>query len=319
MHNTRRELLDDFVLLMGDTDDEEARNIAEGCLNRALLALWLKLPWRVFRSPVPYALPLVVDQASYALPDYFGRIGPGEVRNATVGGALPRLQDGELERMFPLTGTALEVHGQPRRYEIQGTTGVSTQVAIAGELLEVLSLAPQDNDVVLSISGRNGVGHWTREQVRLGGTTPVQCGTWTYIDEVGKSYEAGATAETEHTTSRGVVTLRQVSDGAIRQQLLPQESARQHDVFTVYPKPQIAHTLLLPIIRKPKRLFQDGDTLPDLWGPAIFERMQIDWQVSEDEMPLAQALTLPAGPALLDLVAFENQQRPVRHKRGFGA
>lgn len=318
MHNTRRELLDDFLIFVGDKDDDEARTIAEGCLTRALLTIWLKLPWRAYRSPVPLELTLVPNQRRYALPDYFGRIGPGEIRNATRGGErLHRLQDGELEARFPVAGTSFEQPGIPQRYEIAGTCGVYQQPAVTGEIIEVTSEHENDTDVVVSIAGDDELGRWTRDEVTLDGRNAVEIGTWSFIDEVGKSFVKGTDAPTPWTTSRGIVTIRKQSDGTVLQTLFPQESSKQHDILAIFPKPNAADTLLLPIIRKPKRLFEDADALPDLWAPALFEEMSIDWQVNAGELQPGAAAAM-ARPRLDDLVGFENQQKPHANKRPFG-
>jgi hypothetical protein len=317
VHNTRRELIDDFVLFVSDQNDDQARSIAEGCLARALTTIWLALPWRVFRSPEPWQLTLEVNRAKYALPDIFGRIGPGEVRNLTRGTTLTRFQDGEREQMYPMAGTSLEIAGAPSRYEIVGATGAHTQPATTGEELEALSSDSGDTDVVVSLAGEDPDRNWTRAQVTLNGTTPVSLGEWAYVDELGKAFETGVTAPAFGQSSRGTILIRTVADETEIQSLFPQESARQHDVFAVSPKPASADVLALPIIRKPKRLFDTADTLPDLWGPALFEEMMIDWQVNGGEMPYATALQLPR-PHLLRLMQFENQQKARPQRQPFG-
>ncbi len=318
MHQTKRELLDEFLQFVGDPNDDTARTIAEGCLNRAFTSLWMARPWAAFRSPVPLNLTLTVNQARYALPDYFGRVGPGEMRNISRGGAIiKRLGDGELEQLFPNTGTSFEIAGPPARYELSGVCGVQTQVAAAGEALEVLSSVSGDTDVVVAIDGEDGSGYWTRYQVTLTGTTPVALGTWTYVDEFSKAFPAGTTPATPGTSSRGIVTLRKASGGSTRQVLYPQESARQHDVLTFYPKPDQADVVTVPFVRKLKRLFEDADPLPDLWGPALFEEMGLEWEVNGKTMTRVDAQNAPR-PKRLDLIAFENQQEPRLTKRAFG-
>ena len=45
---------------------------------------------------------------------------------------------------------------------------------------------------------------------------------------------------------------------------MEQESAKEHNVLTVYPTPASADVLAVPIIRRPKRLLHDADTaLPE--------------------------------------------------------
>lgn len=317
MHYTRRELLDDFVALVGDKGDSETRDLASGCLNRALLDLWMQRPWRAFRSPTPLSLTLVPNQRSYPLPDYFGRVGTGEVRNATRGGAIQRLEDGELEHDYPHAGTSLEVSGIPKRYEIAGSVGVQVQPdPVGGWALEAVSSSGGDVDVDVEIAGTQTTG-WTRAAVRLNGVVAVALGTWLSVDEASKAYTQTATPVTAGTSSRGTVTIRRVGVWTVLQTLLSQESARQHDVLTLYPKPNAADVVVLPVIRKPKRLFQDADPVPDLWAPALFEAMLIDWQVITGELALPTALSTPR-PKLLELIAFENQQHGTIHKKAFG-
>lgn len=318
MHSTQRELLDAFVSFVGDAADDTSRSIAAGCLSRALTQLWIKHPWRIFRSPAAWQLTLAADQAQYALPDYFGRVGPGEVRNLTQAGRpLPRLQDGELERAFPLTGTDDEIAGEPKRYEIAGTCGVHTQPDVTGEVLEVLSNDADDVDVEVAIAGDDAYGRWTRALVTLMGSTPVSLGTWSYVDELGKAYADAAIAETPNTSSRGTITVRKTSDTTELQTLFRHESAKAHDVLTLYPKPDAAYVLAFPVIRKPKRLIAGADAIPDLWTPALWEEMLVQWGMSGGDLTIAAAGAVPR-PNFIELVQLENQQKGRAMKRPFG-
>lgn len=309
MHSTRREFLDDFLSFVGELNDTNARSVASRLLNQAITAIWLKHPFREYRSPVPFQLTLAVNQARYSLPDYVGRLGPGKVRNATKNGAiLEQAQTGAIEAHYPSIGTSAETASTPRLCDLVGVSGVHTQPAVAGDALEVLSDSAADIDVVAAIAGDDSTGRWTRNQVTLNGVTPVAIGTWSFVDEFGKSYQASATPVTDLTTSRGTITLRRVSDQQEHQKLFTQEAAHEHPIFLVYPKPSAADTLLLPVIRKPKRLLRDADAIAPMWEPAIWEEMLIQWQVNSGELSAAQMLTLPR-PALIDLVAFDNQQR----------
>lgn len=309
MHKSRRELLDDFVAFMGETGDDNARNTAERALNRSLTALWLKHPWRQFRSPVPFQLTLAINQARYALPDYFGRVGPGEVRNLTQGGKIVHaLPDGGSDRGYPESGTTSETAGSPLRYETAGVCGVYTQPAVTGDALEVVSDNAADTDIVVAIDGDDSSGRWTRRQVTLSGTVPVAIGTWVFVDEFAKAYQASVTPVTELTSSRGTVTLRKTSDATALQTLFAQESAKEHTVFAVVPKPVAADVLAIPILRRPKRLFHDADPVPDLWEPAIWEEMTIAWKVNTGDMSVGESLNLPR-PAFLDLLAFDNASK----------
>lgn len=309
MHSTRREFLDDFLQFVGEKDDANARANAARLLNHAIAEVWLKHPWRVYRSSVPLKLTLSVNQPRYALPDYVGRVGPGKCRNYSRGGwILEQLPTGQLDSRDPLHDTASEQAGPPRHWDLVGGCGVATQPLAAGEALEVVSSSAADTDVVVAIAGDDNTGAWTRNQVTLNGTNAVQIGTWSFVDDFGKSYQATATPVTDLTSSRGTITLRKASDHTtVLQRLFPQESAHEHPIFVVYPKPFAADVLLLPIIRKPKRLLQDADPIPDLWDAMLWEEMLVQWQVNTGELTLSVAMTLPR-PKFLDMVSFDNLQ-----------
>jgi hypothetical protein len=309
MHTTRREFLDDFLGFVNELHDPNARDVASRLLNRVVTRIWMKHPWRAFRSPAPVEITTVANQRSYALPDYFGRVGPGRIRNLTTGGSpIEPLEAGDAERAYPVGGTSLETASTPRHCEIAGVAGVHTQPAPAGEALEVLSDSASDTDVVVTVAGDDSSGRWTRTQVTLNGTTAVAIGTWGYLDEMGKAYVNTVDAPTSapYGSSRGTVTLRKVSNQAELQKLLPQESAREHALVTFYPKPSGAWTMALPCIRKVKRLYNDADPLPDLWEPAILEEMHIEWQVNTGEMPRTIAGQVPR-PAFLDLLVYDHE------------
>lgn len=308
MHKSRREFLDDFVAFVGEGADTQARDLAERQLNRSLTALWLKHPWRQYRSPVPFQLTLTVNQSRYALPDYFGRFGPGEVRNLSRSGAIVhRLAAGEQDERHIVAGTSVEAAGIVQDCDLVGVCGVSTQPVSTGDALEVVSSDVLDIDVVVAIAGDDASARWTRNQVTLNGTTPVQIGTWAFVDEFAKAYQASSTPATELTSSRGTVTLRKTAGGAVLQTLFAQESAKEHQVLVVFPKPSAADVLAIPILRRPKRLFHDADPIADLWEPALWEDMLIQWHVNGGELTLPQAASTPR-PALIDLVAFDNEQ-----------
>jgi hypothetical protein len=317
MHQTRRELLDEFVRFVGDDADPTALSIAGAALQRAMTTIWLDRPWSLYRSPVPITLRLVVNQARYSLPDWFGRIGPGEVRNVSLGGQpLPRLADGQLEEDYPTAGTDFEVAGRPRRYELVGVSGVHTQPLVTGEALEVVSSSTEDVAVRCLLAGTDAQGVWSRRQVTLSGATAVPIGTWGFVDEFGKAYPEGTDPDTV-LSSAGTVTLRKVADATELQALLPQEAAREHRIFMVYPKPSIADVLTIPVVRKVKRLLYDADPLPEDWIPALWEEMGIEWQVNLGELSRAQASAAPR-PKLAQLIGYENQQQPAIRKKPFG-
>jgi hypothetical protein len=310
MQQTRREILDDFLQFVGESEDSDARNVAERLLNKAVTAIWLKHPWSVFRLPQPLQVTQVVNQARYSLPDMFGRVGPGEVRNITRGVRLEPLRAGDRERFFPYSGTSLEVAAQSFTYDIAGMSGVATQPASTGEALEVVSDDNADVDVKVAIAGQDSSHRWFRKQVTLMGTTAVAIGTWAFIDEFGKAYVSGTTPATELTSSRGTVTLRKASDHVTElQSLFSQESSREHAIFTLYPMPSAADVLAIPVIRKPKRLLYDADVIPELWEPAVWEELLINWQVNRGVIDAIVASQAPR-PLLVDLIAHENAIQP---------
>lgn len=306
MHLTRRELLDDFLAFVGETGDSNARDVGERLLNRSLTSVWLRHPWRAYRSPAPVQVTCVANQRSYALPDYFGRLGPGTVRNLTTGAQLEVLPDGDTERLFPTAGTTLESAGVPTMVEIAGVCGVHTQPASTGDALEVVSDNAADTDVVVAIAGNDSSGRWTRNQVTLTGTVAVAIGTWSFVDELAKAYLATVTPATELSSSRGMVTLRKVAGATELQKLFAQESAKEHQLVTLYAKPASAYVIAIPTIRKVKRLVYDADAIPDLWEPAVWEAMHIEWMVNTGEMR-RENVGQVRRPALEDLIAFDNE------------
>lgn len=309
MHSTRRDFLDDFMSFVGEKNDDESRAVAARVLNRASTAIWLKHSFREYRSPVPFQLTLTINQARYSLPDYVGRIGPGKVRNASNNGQiLTQRVEGDTEWLHPSQGTSAEVADRPSEFELAGVSGVHTQPAVAGDALEVLSSDAGDTDIYVAMAGDDSSGRWTRNQITLNGTTAVAIGTWSFLDEFGKAYLPTAEPETDLTSSRGTITLRKTSDATELQKLFTQEASHEHPIFTVYPKPSAADTLLIPVIRKPKRFVFDGDPIPDLWDPALWEECLILWAVNRGEMKIAEAVRTPR-PAFLDLVCFDNEQR----------
>lgn len=307
MRRTRRELVDDLVQFMGEKGDDEARQLADRILNRALTGIWLRHPFKDYRSPVPYELTLTVNQIRYALPDHFGRVGPGPVRNLSRQGTIVYpCPPGDLAVMAPQTGTSDETAGYPEWYEIAGVCGVHTQPASTGEALEAVSDNAGDIDIVVAIAGDDANGRWTRTQVTLTGLSAVALGTWSFVDECAKAYQVTATPVTELTSSRGTVTIRNAADRAERQKLFPQESALEHPVVGFAPKPSAGDVLAIPMIRKIKRLLRDADAVPDLWEPAVWEAMTIEWGVQVGAIPRAQAASI-ARPALFDLICYDNE------------
>lgn len=306
MQKSRREVIDELLDFVGELEDAEARNTAERLLNRALEGIWMKRAWSQFVSPAPLQIQLVANQRSYALPDHFGRLRSLEqaARNATRGSWISYLGEQDMLERYPDAGTTLETASDPCYCTILGTVGVYGQPLVTGEALEVLSSSVADIDIRVSIIGDDANGNNTRDQVTLNGTTPVAIGTWSYVDEVGKAFPADEEPTTEYFSSRGNVTLRKVS-GTVLQQLFPQESARQHRVLTVYPKPSAADVLVVPFVRGLKLRVHDADPTPINWGPALFEEMLIQWRAHNGEVRDASQV---ARPAFLDLWCYENEQ-----------
>lgn len=331
MQTTRGELLAHFLRFVTENDDDEARNIAEDLMNRAVSAIWLKHDWQAFESPEPYQIRTAIGQARYSLPAHFGRVGPGRLRNLTRGTWLRGPGDtGRLEEDDPAFGTSLDtLRGTPTRWWLGGIAGVHTQPIGSGWALEVLSTDATDVDVVVSLEGEDPPGIEQRLQLRLTGTTPVAANEWRFVDAFGKSFVpstvAGTAAgTTEHTTSRGEVILRRVAEAgppvvaATRLQTLASiEAAKGHQTLRLYPTPDVAEIIAIPIYRRPTSLIYDGDALPSFWREAVFEEMQVQWRVNTGELSLDQATSM-IRPALLDLIDHDNRHRPRPRRRPFG-
>lgn len=304
---TRRELLDDFLLHVGDVGDATSRNAAESYLNRAITTIWMAHAWRDHVLPDPVQITTVANQRTYALPSYFGRVVPWakELRNLSTGGRLTLRNRETLEQDHPEAGSALEQAGTPLYGYLGGHVGVRVQPDAAGQALEVVSSDAADIDVRVLIEGVDSTGEWNETQVTLNGTTAVGIGTWKPpIVRFGKSYPEGTTATTEHTTSRGTVTLRVAAAGATLQILLPEESAREFPSLTLYPKPAAAGEIIaVPTIRAPKRLLYDADVVPARWDEAILEQMKAFWL--EKAGAIGSAAAVPK-PELVKLQAFDN-------------
>lgn len=316
MQRSRRECLDDLLEFVGESPaDTKARNIAEKLFNLAVERIWGAHAWTDFQSPAPYRLTLVVNQRKYALPDYFGRLGPGGIRNLTRMG--PPINPIQPHQLPDDAETDNEQPGKPRAVVFAGTVGVQVQPVSSGEALEVVSDDAADVDIEVTVEGDNTSGQWTRRRVTLNGTTPVAVGTWSYVDGFGKAYRFGTTPATELTSSRGIVTLRKSPAGATLQTLFAEESAHEHKVISVYPKPDAADVLAIPVIRRPKRMLYDADPTPADWWPALFEEMHIRWQVQGGDLSEQAAAMMPR-PALKQLIENDNLTKMQIQRRGFG-
>lgn len=314
MQRTRAEALNEYLGFVGELDDPLARSLANTELLNAIDTVTKAHTWQAFTSPAPFELTLVVNQRSYALPDYFARLQYFDLPNLSTYGKIRVFQKQDADQMYPRAGTSVEVAGRSCHAVIAGVVGVQTQPAAAGEALELLSSDAADVDILVTLAGNDGNGVWQRAQVTLTGSTPKAAGTWSYLDEFGKSYPHTATPVTEFTTSRGTVTLRKASAGATIQTLLPQESAREHQVITFYPKPSSADIIAIPFIRKPKRLLFDSDPLPSSWWPAVKEEMLIQWRINTGELPRDAKVD---RPKLDTLIVNDNLSRPAPRTRPF--
>lgn len=319
MQQTRRELLDDFLHFVTEHGDSVAVEIAGRVLNRAMLALWMKHPWAQFRAQTPYEFSTVANRRDYALPRHFGRMAhrDGRIRNLTGGEWLLPIGRGELDEAHPEAGTSLDTAGTPRGYLLDNTVGVSVQPSSAGEACEVLSSSASDTAVTVFVEGLDANGVYTRTAVTLTGTTAVTVGTWARIERFGKSYPDGTTPTTDQTTSAGIVTLRTTSGLTTLQALLPDESAVDLPVLTLYPTPNAVFTIAVPYMIAPRRLRHDADPLPRFWGNALFEELTVQWALNKGK--LTSDAQVPR-PHLADLVALENASRipQTMHRRPFG-
>lgn len=328
MTETRREFVDRFLKYVGEYGDTQARENAELLFWNVLLEIWLAHPWRQLLMPDPVQITTVAGTRTYILPTFFGRVGSrdGVVRNLTTGEKIAPTTGEEIYETYPEAGTVVDTaRGNPTAYAIGGTVGVAAQPSAAGQALQALSSDINDTDVIVTLEGTNNTGQWDVTQVTLNGTTPVALGTWKApIQSFAKAFPQSVTTlpagVTPYCSSRGTVTLRVVGPGATLQTLLPQESAREQLQITFWRTPLLVHVIGIPTIRLPHRLFRDADVIPALWSPAMFEKMQIEWDVNTGELKRAQAGAVPR-PAFVDLVSFDNEQRAGNRRRTvpFGA
>lgn len=306
MQQSRRELVDEVLRLVGEADDDDARTLAEDLINTGTLRIWMKHPFRAFRTPSQYELTTVANQRAYPLPAYFGRVPPppATLRNLTTGGRIVLTDQDQILAENPKQGTSLETPGSPTRAFIGGSVGVGVQPAAAGNALEVLSSSAADTTVLVTLEGIDANGRDNRVQVTLTGVAAVAVGTWTKVISFSKAYPDGTDPTTERTSSVGNVTLRVAVALTTLQVLLPIESAVDRPELTLYPVPAASgQTIAMPIIRLPKRMIYDADMCPPLWGPALRDYMIRNWRISTGE--LAEEGDKPY-PALLDLIGLDN-------------
>lgn len=319
MQSSRKEFLDDFLGYINQSGDAEARNIAERLLNRVIETIWLKRSWRQFIMPTAHEFSTAANTREYALPDYFGRVADAEgmIRDLTNKRRIAPIDRATLEHVDPQQGTSQETTGQPRHYVIEGTVGVHTQPAAAGDALEVVSSSSNDTTVRAYIEGIDSNTQYARSQVTLNGTTPMAVGTWKRVTKFGKSYPEGTDPTTELTSSAGTVTLRKVTGATELQRLLSEESARDLQTIVLHPMPGGVYTIAVRIMRAPERILRDADPLPPFWSNAIFEKMVISWRAGDQDG--LNIDTAESWPALVDLVCFDTAQaaQVLRHRVPF--
>lgn len=308
---SRREAVDQFLRKVGEAKDTNRRDEAEDTLNRALQTVWMKRHrWLEYEVPSPYQITLVSGQRSYVLPDSFGAID-GRVMNLTRPSEILPWTKGQMLDYDPKAGSSLEVAGRPARYVLGGTQPIHTQVT-ASENLELVSASPADLETVVTIAGETS-GVWFRQSFILDGTTPVQVGNVGRIDEFSKAYPDTMTPPLAGTSSRSTVYLRLAGGGAERGNLTAAESARQYQVITFYPVPNVTDVIAVPMYRRPKRLRFDSDALPSDWWPAVLEEMLADWRGGNGD-----AFEGSPRPQFAALVALDNRRRPRTATGAFG-
>src|SRR5690349_16599567 len=137
---TRREFLDDFLAFVAEPDDDDARNVAERLLNQAIDSIYMRHPFRQFRSPNAYEITTVAGTRSYALPSWFGRLLPRTPAfNLTRQQWLDPADEILLKQNDPSLGTSLEARACPSSFYIGGTSALDTEVSTAGTALEAVS------------------------------------------------------------------------------------------------------------------------------------------------------------------------------------
>lgn len=316
MQSTRREFLDDFLAFVAEPDDDDARNVAERLLNQAIATIYMRHPFRQFRSPNAFEITTVANTRSYALPPWFGRLLPRTpAYNLTRPGTLEPVDELAVRGDDPTIGTSAEIAGCPQGFYIGGTSALETEVSTSGTALEAVSDNASDTDILVTIEGHDSTGRQKRLKVTLTGTVAVALGTWKPpVMRIGKTYPEGSTPAIEFTSSRGTVTVRAAGAGATYLTMGADESTAEHLMVSLVRKPDAVYTIALPFLVAPRRLMYDSDPLPQWWGPAIFERMTHLWRANTGEIPTVEGL---ATPEFVNLVAFDNAMGPPPTKRAF--
>lgn len=320
MNESRREIIDRLVTFMGELGDSGARVVAEQLLMHAIHKIWIRHPFRSFLMPDPYLVVTAAGVRSYVLPPWFGRIAnrDGRIRNLTSGDLLCPLEGEELYLVHPEAGSAIDTDtGDPSNYVIAGVAGVNVQLT-ANTPLEAVSSSVDDVDVQAVLEGVDNNGQFNQIAVTLNGTAPVALGTWRTLQMFSKSFPQGIAAPTSdqvlagarsYTSSRGTIKLQNATDHVtIYQTLLPHESLREQSTITFWKTPQAVQSIAVPILRLPRRLVNDADPVPAMWGPALFEEARKEYAVNNGDLSIAAANQLVC-PATIDLMCWDNELR----------
>lgn len=320
MNESRREIVDRLLTFVGEPGDSNARVVAEQLLMHAIHAIWIRHPFRSFLMPDPYLITTAAGTRSYVLPPWFGRIASkdGRIRNLTSGELLCPLEGEELYLVHPEAGSALDTdRGDPSNFIIAGVAGVNVQLT-ANTALEAVSSSVTDVDVQAVLEGVDNNGQYNQIAVTLNGTVPVALGTWRTLQMFSKSWPQTVVAPTSadpltgaspYTSSRGTIKLQNATDHVtIYQTLLPHESLREQSTIIFWKTPQAVQSIALPILRVPRRLVNDADPVPAMWGPALFEQARKEYLINNGDLSLAAASQIPS-PLLIDLMCWDNELR----------
>lgn len=329
MQESRRELVDRLLTFMGELSDSGARVVAEQLLTHAIHSIWIKHPFRSFLMPDPYLLTTVAGTRSYSLPPWFGRVAnrDGVIQNLTLGRSITPIEGEDLYSADASAGSVLDTQtAPPTRYMIRGMCGFNVQVPPAGVLLEAVSDNAADTDVQVVVDGIDANGQFSQVAATLNGTVAVAVGSvaWTKGQNFSKSWPQTTGAPTSaqtlsgalgYTSSRGTVKLRNATDHTtVYQTLLPHESLREQWTLTFYRTPDGVYSIAIPTLRLPRRLLNDADPIPTMWGPAIFVEARRQYQINTGELSPAAfgtswASSQGMSPELIDLIAWDNEQR----------
>jgi hypothetical protein len=305
MYLTVRDALDNLLLDVGEQGDALARAVALSLLNEAVYEVWDAHPWFDYTSPSPLSLTLTAGSSRYSLPNHVGRV-LDPVENRTRKGAPLASADPVLAaELYPGMGTTDAPVGPPRHWRLSGSTGVYQQPATTGNALEVVSSSAADTNVTVTLRGDDSDGASRTVRATLTGTTPVALGTFTWVDEFGKATIDSVTP-TAGQSSAGTVTLRKTTDGTVLQALDKYEAAREHKILQLYPTPDAADVIALPIMRTPNVLVSGSDAIPSGWWKAIKEAWGIAY--AKNTGVLARDAT-PPRPFLNKMIEADNMQR----------